>query len=140
MSKSRFSIVAGLVPLSVLALVAFWLARGEQPAPSRAAAVAAAAPQVSQAAPRAVVPDNVHDLGVMNPGDVRRHGFIVRNEGNADLELTLGSTVVRLCSRIPRSDAGARLSLNWYFASCPMSRRSSRRREMILTLLSMISR
>jgi hypothetical protein len=45
--------------------------------------------------PKVVTPNNVFDFGVMNPGDRRKHKFVVRNEGEADLKLALGKTTCK---------------------------------------------
>ncbi len=45
--------------------------------------------------PRAVVESEPFDLGVMDPGDTRKHKFRIRNEGTADLTLELGSTTCK---------------------------------------------
>lgn len=58
-------------------------------------AAAGAATAVPAKLPRAVVVDEVYALGVMNPGDERQHRFAIRNEGQAELILTLGSTTCK---------------------------------------------
>lgn len=45
--------------------------------------------------PKVVTPNNVFNFGVMNPGDRRKHKFVVRNEGEADLTLALGKTTCK---------------------------------------------
>jgi hypothetical protein len=58
------------------------LGRSEQVVPMRDASAAEA---------RAVVEGgNVHDFGTMQVGDTKRHTFVVRNIGNAPLQLTAG--------------------------------------------------
>lgn len=75
-----------------------WTARSNRPAQLQASSAAenqtnsSAISSGKSAQPRAVVDREPHDLGVMNPGDVRKHRFRVRNEGTADLTLELGST------------------------------------------------
>lgn len=56
------------------------------------------------AAPRVVAVDNVYQFGNMKPGDYRKHKFVVRNEGTADLELKLASTTCK-CTLANLSDA-----------------------------------
>lgn len=85
--------------LGALALVAaaawcgrfLWADRSSaSPTSPQPAVVASVAAQ-----PRAVVAQPTHDLGVLHPGDRRRHRFVVRNEGTADLTLSLGSTTCK---------------------------------------------
>jgi len=45
--------------------------------------------------PRVVFPDNVYDFGVMNPGDKQSRNFTVRNEGDGDLIIALGTTTCK---------------------------------------------
>lgn len=93
--KMRF--VVTVLPGLAVVIGMIWLNRWGRHAdlPDGAAAMAMnAAPPASAAQdrPRAVVVDNVFDLGTMNPGDQKKHSFVVRNEGTADLKLELGST------------------------------------------------
>ncbi|MBN8627238.1 MAG: DUF1573 domain-containing protein [Planctomycetes bacterium] len=62
------------------------------------AKVATQAPSTDVAAakaPRVVPVANVHQFGIMNPGDRRTHKFTVRNDGDAPLTLKLASTTCK---------------------------------------------
>lgn len=90
----RWSLLA--VAASSLAAT-YWMSRLDRPfsttvgqaltTPARGAVVAAQ--------PRAVVDEATFDLGVLIPGDHRKHAFVVRNTGAADLLLKLGSTTCK---------------------------------------------
>lgn len=54
--------------------------------------------------PIVVAVDNVHQFGVINPGDKRTHRFTVRNDGDAPLTLKLGSTTCK-CTLANLQDA-----------------------------------
>ena len=45
------------------------------------------APEAEAARPEAVFPTFVHDFGEVGRGDRLRHSFVVRNEGDAPLEV-----------------------------------------------------
>jgi hypothetical protein len=62
---------------TILMLVALTLALG-----------GLAADQVDAAAPRAVVPESIKDFGTVQRGDRLAHRFVIRNDGDAILEIT----------------------------------------------------
>jgi hypothetical protein len=88
----RLAVAVGVLPLIGVAALGVWLLLTGGPASSRAGVDVRAPGESWTAEPRAVVEDAVHDLGVLKPGDQRRHKFVIRNDGAADLVLKLGST------------------------------------------------
>ena len=88
----RVLIVIGA--LSVAAIIGYGVrtSRNERGVELRAASKP---PHEPRPQPRAVVESEPFDLGVMNPGDTQKHKFRIRNEGNTDLTLELGSTTCK---------------------------------------------
>lgn len=48
---------------------------------------AADAKKLSGSIPKMVIPESIHDFGVVPEGEIVEYNFIIRNEGNAELEL-----------------------------------------------------
>lgn len=89
----KIGAVLAAVLLAVAAIAAtYWIAR-----PNSSVLTAAAVeetdgteeptPSETGPHPKAVVPETVHDFGIMKMGDSGKHTFVVRNEGEAPLRL-----------------------------------------------------
>lgn len=95
--------LGGLVPSTLLALT---LLAAVSPAQAQAPATPAPTP-----APKMVIPETVADLGEVARGEKVSRDFIIRNEGNATLEIkevrpACGCTVVNFDKTIPPGGTG----------------------------------
>lgn len=82
-------------------------------------AAADPAPATSEeASPRADVPEQVHDFGVMDPFEEGRHTFVIYNRGDAPLKLEQGQTscnctISELPENVVPPNGMGRISLEW---------------------------
>jgi hypothetical protein len=90
----------------------------------------AAGPGLNTAAPKIVVEEPEHDFGTMHRGAKRRHEYVIRNEGDAPLNLTAGATTCKCTSFDVTPDAippgqSATIALEWAAKSMPGEFRQS---------------
>ncbi|RMG40198.1 MAG: DUF1573 domain-containing protein [Planctomycetota bacterium] len=81
--------LAALIPIAALAATIYIGRSGEQPAPTvtRRPNYDIPVPSKTGPHPKAVVPEKVYNFGVMRQGEEGSHVFVIRNEGEAPLEL-----------------------------------------------------
>ncbi len=89
-----------------------------------------AGPGLNTSAPKIVVEQPEYDFGVMQRGATRRHEYVIRNEGDAPLKLTAGSTTCKCTNFDVAPDPippgkSATIALEWAAKSLPGEFRQS---------------
>lgn len=84
------ALISAVLGAALGAAIAF--ARSESPGDSNPLADALAGPAANLSRPKVVVEEAEYKFGSMQRGATRQHEFVVRNQGDAPLRLTAGST------------------------------------------------
>ncbi|MCE9607345.1 MAG: DUF1573 domain-containing protein [Planctomycetia bacterium] len=120
MNTRRLAIV---LPLVIVSLAAAWMVRSRLTTTSQVAHAVQDSVQDNASLPtkqpKVIAVDNVFDFGVMSPGDEQRRKFTVRNDGEADLTLSLGKTTCKctlahLDGTIVPPGASTEIELEWH--------------------------